>query len=140
MTSPGLTAVAVSVRMRGIPEIVDSDWVRLTPGITVLTGRNNVGKTRILQAIAGLRPDAPSPGFVAQARLEADETTIEIELGPGGITRGKYEVSGPSEKVVASWEPEPNPEVVVLNIGDEVGIRRLIGGGPGEVWAFRSAT
>jgi recombinational DNA repair ATPase RecF len=46
----------LSVRMRGIPEIADTDWVDLTQGMTVLTGRNNVGKTRLLQAIVGLNP------------------------------------------------------------------------------------
>ncbi len=40
--------------MRGIPEIVESEWVLLTHGITVLTGRSNVGKTSEATALMTL--------------------------------------------------------------------------------------
>ena len=48
-------AAAVQASIVGIPGIVDSNWLTLTSGITVLTGRNNVGKTRILRTVATLR-------------------------------------------------------------------------------------
>lgn len=49
MTDRASDLATLSVRMRDIPEIADGDWVTLANGITVLIGRNNVGKTRILQ-------------------------------------------------------------------------------------------
>jgi len=42
----------LEVCVRGIPGIVDSEWIPLTSGISVLTGRNNVGKSRVPRTIS----------------------------------------------------------------------------------------
>lgn len=106
VTSPGAENAELSVRMRGIPEIVSGDWILLTNGITVLTGRNNVGKTRVLKAIAGLHPDAQGSAPLPQARIELADTLIELETARGALER--YEVSSPAGSVIATWEPDPN--------------------------------
>jgi hypothetical protein len=107
VTSRPAKKAALSVRMRGIPEIADGDWVLLTHGITVLTGRNNVGKTRLLQAIAALRPDAPCSSPLPQARIEADDTVIELETGPQAVL-DRYEVTSPAGTTTATWHQDPN--------------------------------
>src|SRR5580700_706908 len=92
--------------MRDVPEIVNGDWVLLTNGITVLTGRNNVGKTRILQAIAGLHPDSQWWAPLPDARIERAGTVIELQTAKGALER--YHVAGPAGSVTAAWEPDPN--------------------------------
>jgi predicted ATPase len=116
--------------MRGIPEIVDSDWVRLNPGITVLTGRNNAGKTRILQAIAGLRPDAVAAGPVPQARIDADETVIELETTSAHELK-KYQVISPTGTLAAAWERSGNPGQFNVVVG---GARRYSAMGTDTPW------
>lgn len=44
----------IEVEFAETPGIVNSDWLQLSPGITVVTGRNNAGKTRILTRMADL--------------------------------------------------------------------------------------
>src|SRR5260370_10296322 len=99
--------------MRGIPEIVDNDWVLPTQGITVLTGRNNVGKTRLLQAIAALGPDAPWPDPLPHARIEVGDTVIELEAVPqaapdgdeGTGAGGSNTTTGAPDPPKPAWEP-----------------------------------
>ncbi|HVB43079.1 MAG TPA: AAA family ATPase [Streptosporangiaceae bacterium] len=118
MTLPGAESAMLSVRMRGIPEIVDGDWVLLTQGITVLTGRNNVGKTRVLQAIAGLHPDAPWSALLPEARIESGDTVIELETGRQGALE-RYEVTGPTGTTTGAWVPDPNnPGYSILRFSD----------------------
>jgi len=54
VTAPVPENAQLSVRIRGIPEIVDSEWVPVTHVITVLTGRNNVGKTSEMATLTTL--------------------------------------------------------------------------------------
>ncbi len=123
VTSPAAEKAALSVRMRGIPEIVDGDWVLLTQGITVLTGRNNVGKTRLLQAIAALRPGAPWFAPLPHARIEVVDTVIELETGPQAVLE-RYEVTGPGGSTTATWQPDPdNAGWYRLHIGDKPTMR-----------------
>src|SRR5207253_3023984 len=80
------TTLKLSVRMRGIAGIADYDWLKLTPGISVLTGRNNVGKSRVLLTIATLAQIAGGGGgFTPESRLEGDNTTIEMSFDPPGF-------------------------------------------------------
>jgi hypothetical protein len=105
--------------MVGIPEIADSDWVPLTGGITVLTGRNNVGKTRLLQVIAALRPDAPVlPYPLPLARVESGDTTIELETGPGA-SLARYDLTDPGGTARAEWRPGPGNGMVGLFMADQ---------------------
>jgi putative AbiEii toxin of type IV toxin-antitoxin system/OLD-like protein len=93
--------------MRGIAEIVDSDWLPLTQGITVLTGRNNVGKTRLLQAIEGLRSAPRGPATLPDVHTKVGETVIELETGWQGALE-RYVVTSPSGSITATWTPNPN--------------------------------
>ncbi|HET9897684.1 MAG TPA: ATP-binding protein [Streptosporangiaceae bacterium] len=107
MTERLAGSATLSVRMRDVPGIADSDWFTLSNGITVLTGRNNVGKTHLLKAIAGLRPGM---GWFAQlpvARIELGDMTIELETGHQAVLE-RYEVTSAAGTVTAAWEPDPN--------------------------------
>jgi hypothetical protein len=106
--------------MRDIPEIVDSDWIPLARGITVLTGRNNVGKTRLLQVIADLNPSRHWSSQLPEARLEVGDTVIELETGLQGTLR-RYQVTDPAGSATATMQPDPaNPDFCQLVIGDQV--------------------
>lgn len=130
VTFPGAENAALSVRMRGIPEIVNGDWVLLTKGITVLTGRNNVGKTRVLRAIAGLHPDATGLAPLPEARIELGDTVIELQTARGAFER--YEVTGPAGSVTAAWEPDPsNAGHSILSLSDG---RRILSTGDRGRW------
>lgn len=118
MTSPSAETAALSVQMRGLPEIVDGDWIPLTHGITVLTGRNNVGKTRILQSIASLNPSVTPSGLLPHVRIEAGNTVIELKTGPGAVLE-RYDVTDPSETSVVTWRPDPsNRDYFTLHVGE----------------------
>ena len=124
--------------MRGVPEIVNDDWVLLTKGITVLTGRNNVGKTRILQAIAGLHPDAQWSAPLPEARIEFADTVIELETGQNGALE-RYEVTGRGGRVTAAWEPDPNNAgYSVLRLSDAGGIVSVPDRGRWNTWPVPS--
>ncbi len=121
VSSSSLAAsAALSVRLVRIPEIADSGWLLLTHGVTVLTGRNNVGKTRLLQAIAALHPDAPPVMHpLPRARLVSGETTIELETGSRAVL-ARYEVTEPTGTEVAQWSPDRhNRGMSTLSIGEQ---------------------
>src|SRR5437588_12501575 len=44
----------LSIRLLHRDGFCESQWLELAPGVTVLTGRNNVGKSRFLRAISNL--------------------------------------------------------------------------------------
>ena len=52
----------VEVRFPDFPGIVDSARLQLTADVVVLTGRNNVGKTRVLRSVERLAHAASGPG------------------------------------------------------------------------------
>lgn len=49
-------ATEFAVRFADAPGFADSDWLLLSPGVSVLTGRNNVGKSRLLTQVLNLQP------------------------------------------------------------------------------------
>ena len=60
----------------------ESAWTEIAPGVTVLTGRNNVGKTRLLRSVSNLTQafegvkGIPVPEF----RVQNDQYTIEADV------------------------------------------------------------
>jgi len=105
--------------MRGIPEIADGDWVLLTQGITVLTGRNNVGKTRLLQTIGALLPGLAWSDPLPHVRVQSGDTLIELETGPRDVLK-RYEVMSPTGNTTAEWRPSPgNPSLSSLYVGGD---------------------
>src|SRR5207244_13134800 len=78
-----MAAEAFLVRFRGAQGIADSDWLKLAPGVSVVTGRNNVGKSRVLKSIGDLPAALSSPGafpLVPQIRVETGEWNIEADV------------------------------------------------------------
>ncbi|WP_411964427.1 archaea-specific SMC-related protein [Haloferax sp. YSMS24] len=93
MSTPEATQQA-TVRIRNIGGI-DSRDVTLTPGVTVLTGRNATNRTSFLRALmAGCGSDA------ASIKGDADEGSVKLELDGRTFTRvlsrenGRVESSG----------------------------------------------
>lgn len=73
----------IEVAFDNTPGIVDTGWIQVFPGITILTGRNNVGKSRVLRSIGGMAqfyagqsPDEAVP----KIRLTRDELCITADL------------------------------------------------------------
>src|SRR5207244_8325885 len=85
-----MAAEAFLVRFRGAQGIADSDWLKLAPGISVVTGRNNVGKSRVLKSIGDLPTALNSPGasaLVPQVRVEATDSNLETDLRVSTVDR-----------------------------------------------------
>jgi len=77
------------VRFKDVAGIADSDWLKLAPGMSVVTGRNNVGKSRILKATGDLIQALEGLGAftnVPQVRVVANGRTVEADFRvvPGG--------------------------------------------------------
>jgi hypothetical protein len=70
-----------AVRITSVPGIADTDWLTLAPGISVLAGRNNVGKTRALRFINSL-PGAwlSTPQAAPQVTVTRGEQTVTADL------------------------------------------------------------
>jgi hypothetical protein len=82
-----------------------SPWIQLAPGVTVLTGRNNVGKTRILRAISGLTAVLDSGGTrpIPEVRLVRGEYQVEADpSGPPAPQRWIAKQTG-NEDFEALW-------------------------------------
>jgi predicted ATPase len=75
----------VLIRFQGVEGIADTPWLTLSPGISIMTGRNNVGKSRLLEA-AGRLPaalaNAQANIEVAQVRVITSERIIELDPRP----------------------------------------------------------
>jgi len=96
----------LAVRFSGSEGIADSDWLLLAPGISVLTGRNNVGKSRLLQLtvqLAGAVGNAPQYPNVPQVRLVVGDLQITADLR-GAPPPAVYEVrKGGGPVLAATW-------------------------------------
>jgi predicted ATPase len=69
----------LAVRFADAPGFVDSSWLVLSPGVSVLTGRNNVGKSRLLMRVRDLL-DAVSNAQISAAIPLVRVTEGNIEL------------------------------------------------------------
>ena len=95
----------LEIRFANAPGIVDSDWMRLAPGISVLTGRNNVGKSRILQAVTTVMAahgNAAAAPAAPQIRLEDEGFLIAADFH-GSPPPAMYELRGHSREELTSW-------------------------------------
>ncbi len=78
-----------AVRFVDAPGFADSDWLILSPGISVLTGRNNVGKSRLLTQVRDLQTSV-SNSQVSDAipQLRIKDEQIEITADVRGVPPG----------------------------------------------------
>jgi hypothetical protein len=96
---------SLSIRFLGRDGFRESPWIQLAPGVTVLTGRNNVGKTRILRAISGLTAVFDSGGSrpIPEVRLIGGEYQVEADgSGPPAPQRWIAKQTG-NEDFEALW-------------------------------------
>lgn len=103
----------VEVRFRNSTAMADSDWLKLATGISVLTGKNNSGKSRVLKTISGLRPELDEPGAypnIPEVRIVADSFAVETDLrvrrdGAYLLAPSRYAVLTPDGRTFweASW-------------------------------------
>ncbi len=90
----------VSVGAQGFAEMAP---LRLYPGITVLAGRNNVGKSRFLKEVASLRADSRGKAYTARV-TEGDLTAVVT----GAPTLHKTDFLNHGQ-IVWSSTMQPNP-------------------------------
>jgi len=69
MSSVVLQAEGVSVKLSGVPVVVDADLALRTRELTALVGPNGAGKTTLVRALAGLIP--------AEGRIAIDGRALE---------------------------------------------------------------
>lgn len=76
----------LDVRLSGLPGIVDSDSLPIMGGMTVITGRNNVGKSRILTSIAdiGRTNDKVSRRSTPEFSIKRDGVRVTVQVGDRG--------------------------------------------------------
>src|SRR5947209_10669622 len=114
MGEPFAGPLDILVRFEQVTGVADTPWLTLSPGISVITGRNNVGKTRMLRMIDDLRRAAQDPAQVRdvpQLRVVEDGETIEVDFRPvlelpaGWLASPRsYRVANNDDpKWVASW-------------------------------------
>lgn len=136
------------VRFRGSVGIADSDWLKLAHGVGVVTGRNNVGKSRLLKTIGDLPAASQNPvpfPNVPQLQVVTDSYRLETDIRP--VKRGDYFLS-PSTYTVftpdggphyeARWVSTPEAGGESLEFGPPQGTksRRVAGS---SINAFRGA-
>jgi hypothetical protein len=114
--------ISLSVRIRGVSGFVDSDWISLTDGIVVITGRNNAGKSRLLRTFASVSTSLDESLRDAPAEVQAwdgdswfslwmDERRSLREIR--SKSHGGEESVGIWRRGAASWglQFEPGPTV-----------------------------
>lgn len=72
-----------AVRFAAAPGFVDSDWLVLAPGVSVLTGRNNVGKSRLLMQVRDLLTaldNAQVSAAIPIVRVTEGDTELTADL------------------------------------------------------------
>jgi ABC-type cobalamin/Fe3+-siderophores transport system ATPase subunit len=124
------------VRFHADGGFADSGWLKIAPGVVIITGKNNVGKSRLLRTIGELPvavndplnyPNAP------QVRIVTNERATEVDIGI--VKRNGYSLS-PSRYAVekkdgrpefdADWESTPQTGGVSLNYGPSNGQRTRV--------------
>lgn len=126
----------ILVRFHAAGGFADSGWLTIAPGIVIITGKNNVGKSRLLRTIGEMPvalqdplnyPNAP------QVRVVTNERTTEVDIGI--VKRDGYSLSPSRYTVVrrdgqpefdADWESTPQAGGVSLNYGPPSGQRSRI--------------
>lgn len=74
------------IRLQGVQSYHDEQVIRLEPGMTLLAGRNNVGKSALLRALRLF--SEPQPGLREDFKLALSWTsTSTASLQPAGYAR-----------------------------------------------------
>jgi hypothetical protein len=116
---------SLAVRFVGVPGIADSGWMTLSPGVSVLTGRNNVGKSRVLQLVTRLSEAYGNANVSApQLQLARDDLTLTVGLS-GSPPPSIYESLQEGLTRRAHWETTggqwqlhvSDPDTVIFNGG-----------------------
>lgn len=105
----------LEVQFRSAPGIADSDWMRIAPGVAVLTGRNNVGKSRVLVEISRLPSYMGGPAQATPVvRLEDDNVGLTVDMR-GSPAPARYDLTRSGQPVVVRVErTEQNQSRVVV--------------------------
>lgn len=95
------------VRFKGVVGIRDTDWLQMALGISVLTGANNVGKSRLLRLVYNLRTARSQPtsqGSLPEIKVVTGDITVEADIS-GSVSPTRY-VSSESEvpRAIARWD------------------------------------
>jgi hypothetical protein len=101
----------LAVRFADAPGFVDSSWLVLSPGVSVLTGRNNVGKSRLLMRVRDLLAAVGNPQISAaipQVRVTEGDVQLTVDLR-GMPPPGLWEVRQSGHLITKSlWAPLQN--------------------------------
>jgi len=108
----------IQIRFRDTPGIADSEWIQIAPGIGVLTGRNNVGKSRLMIEISRLLDDMTNPGEATpEVHLREDDIDLSLDMR-GHPPPTRFDLLRGGKKVEVRWEGQPNqPQFVVRDEG-----------------------
>lgn len=94
----------VTTRVTAVPGIVDTDWISLVEGIVVLTGRNNVGKSRLLRSIASVSPALPESLREHSALIDVQYGSTSFRLQLDADRRlATFEYEQPGAQATAQW-------------------------------------
>lgn len=130
----------VLIRFQAVEGIADTAWLTLNPGVAIMTGRNNVGKSRILEAASKLvdafasahaYPDVP------QVRVVTDERTIELDPRPSGGVSSRFNPAPRSYTVRSKIEPNPATDYrmqwVISQSSNMLALKQFQGPNPSEM-------
>jgi AAA domain, putative AbiEii toxin, Type IV TA system len=111
----------------------ESPWVQIAPGVTVLTGRNNVGKSRVLRAISSLTPvfDGGAQIPIPEVRLIGDGYQVEADGSGPPAPRRWTAVQVGQEDFEAIWTSSDGNSALVNSSQPRSPITVL--GGPGPI-------
>lgn len=112
----------IAVRFDGVAGIQDSPLMTIAPGIAVLTGRNNVGKSRVLRQIYRLAQSintvSPSPDTPTIC-MRSGETRIDVDIrGLPDVTNEpsprRYQLTSAGSTIAFDWVEEGAPSGLIL--------------------------
>jgi hypothetical protein len=101
-------ALDFHVRFEAVAGVADTPWLTLSPGISVMTGRNNVGKTRMMRLIDDMRRAAGDPdnfANVPQLRISDGSNVVEVDFRRAVGLPEAYRVSPRSYSVTKNGAP-----------------------------------
>jgi energy-coupling factor transporter ATP-binding protein EcfA2 len=120
----------VSFAVDGAPGIEATGWLETAPGVTLLVGRNNVGKTRLLRLIASRfsaqAAQLPNElGSIARLRLGTADVELRVGLNSDRLLDSYVVAAGGQQDDGVNRESQPPSELV-------------FGGEPANRWAAMS--
>src|SRR6266851_3504265 len=127
-----------SIRFLSRDGFRESPWLQLAPGVSVLTGRNNVGKSRVLRAIANLLAvfEGGQRQPVPEVRLVGEGYELEADVTGTPPPRRWVAAQSGQPNFEARWTTEGG-NLVVENSNDPSSGRRIFGA-PGPTAASQA--